>query len=324
MALLLREGEKSVQVKKINIGGIETENNLFLAPLAGYTNYPFRKMCLSLGASLAFSEMVSCKGLKYDNENTTQLLYTGEEEKIKAAQIFGCDPQIMRSTCEGEHLELFDIIDINMGCPMPKIYNNGEGSALLNDIPLAEKIISECTKSGKIITVKMRIGIDENHIIAEDFAKACEGAGASMLSVHGRTKDKIYAGEVDYAAIAKVKNAVKIPVVANGGIFSPGDADRMMEETGADGVMLARGALYNPRLFCEILGRSKPAFLPLFLEELKETEEIYGEHFAVVFMRKMASFYVKGIRGAAEIKNSLFKCSSVKEIESIVKTLPWD
>lgn len=313
-----------MQLKKINIGGTETENNVFLAPLAGYTNYPFRKMCLSLGASLAFSEMVSCKGLKYDNENTAQLLYTGTEEKIKAAQIFGCDPYIMRSACESDYLGPFDIIDINMGCPMPKIYNNGEGSALLNDISLAEKIVSECKKSGKTITVKMRIGIDENHIIAEEFAKTMEGAGASMLSVHGRTKDKIYAGEVDYGAIANVKKAVKIPVIANGGIFSKEDADKMMDETGADGVMLARGALYNPRLFCEILGKDKPKFLSLFLDELKETRSIYGEHFAVVFMRKMASFYVKGIRGAAEIKNSLFKCSSVEEIEEIVNALPWD
>lgn len=313
-----------MQINRIKIGEIETENNVFMAPLAGYTNYPFRKMCLKLGAGLCFTEMVSCKGLKYGNENTEELLYTDVNEKIKAAQIFGADPQIMRSACEGEALAPFEIIDINMGCPMPKIYNNGEGSALLNDIRLAEKIINEVKKSGKTVTVKFRIGVSEDKKITSEFAKMCEGAGASLISIHGRTKDKIYAGEVDYAEIASAKNAVSIPVIANGGIFSEADADRMINETGSDGVMLARGALYNPRLFCEILHTEKPSFKELFLDELHETYKIYGEHFAVVFMRKMASFYVKGMYGASDLKNRLFKCASVDEIENIIRELQWD
>lgn len=313
-----------MQIKSIKIGKVQLPNNVLMAPLAGYTNYPFRKMVLSLGAGLAFTEMVSCKGLKYGNENTTQLLYSDREEKIKAVQIFGNDPEIMRQACEGEALAPFDIVDINMGCPMPKIYNNGEGSALLNDIRLAEKIISECKKSGKEITVKMRTGIKSGQTVTRDFAVMCESAGASLITVHGRTKDKIYSGKPDFAEIERAKKAVTIPVVANGGIFSLKDADGMMENTGADGVMIARGALYNPRIFNEILGTPKPSFTALFLNELSETQRIYGERFAVVFMRKMASFYVKGIRGASEKKNELFQCKSVEEIEDIVRTLPWD
>ncbi len=312
-----------MQIKKIKIGNIETENNVFMAPLAGYTNYPLRKMCLKLGAGLAFTEMVSCKGLKYGNDNTAQLLYTTEYERIKAAQIFGNDAQIMRAACESEYLAPYEIIDINMGCPMPKIYNNGEGSALLNDIKLASNIVKEVKKSGKIVTVKIRTGVTADKLITEDFAKAMEDAGAEMITIHGRSKDKIYAGEVNYGEIYKAKRAVGVPVIANGGIFSIEDADKMMENTGADGIMLARGALYDPRLFCDILNTERPDFLPLFLDELKETYDIYGEHFAVVFMRKMASFYVKGMVGASDIKNALFSSKSVKEIEDIVKTLNW-
>lgn len=313
-----------MQIKPITIGNITVKNNVWMAPLAGYTNYPFRKLCYKLGAGLAFTEMVSCKGLKYGNENTTELLTTGEEEEVKAAQIFGCDPEVMRRACEGEALAPFPIVDINMGCPMPKIYNNGEGSALLENPALAERVVSEVKKSGKIVTVKMRTGIRAGEEITEEFARRMEGAGASLISVHGRTKDKIYAGEPNYEEIERAKRAVNIPVMGNGGIFSKEDADRMMERTGADGVLLARGALYHPRLFCEIFEREKPPFKELFLEELHDTSFLYGEHFAVVFMRKMASFYVKGMRGANELKNALFQCKSVIEIEEIVNGLNWD
>ena len=204
----------------IKIGKYETKNNVFLAPLAGYTNYPFRLLCKGYGAGLCFTEMVSAKGLKYGSENTKELLYTTEQEGLSAVQIFGSDPDIMRLACESKDLEAFPIVDINMGCPVPKIYKNGEGSALLENPRLAEKIVLECVKSGKEITVKFRIGIDEKRLVTTEFAKRMAGAGASLLTIHGRTKDKIYSGEVNTEEIAKAVQAVDIPVIANGGIFS--------------------------------------------------------------------------------------------------------
>jgi len=313
-----------MKLKTLKIGDINLKNNVLLAPLAGYTNYPFRRLCLKMGAGLCFSEMVSAKGLKYGNENTSILLTTGADEEVKAAQLFGCDPAIMRAACESEYLAPFKIVDINMGCPMPKIYNNGEGSALIGDMPLAEKIISECKKSGKIITVKTRIGLDKERIVAAEFAKMAEGAGADMITIHGRTKDKIYAGEVDYGSIADAKAAVKIPVIANGGVFSLSDADRLIGETGADGIAVARGALYDPRIFCDLTGSVRPPLKPLIIEELALTQRLYGERFATVFMRKMCAFYVKGARGAAAIKERLFRCQTAEELVKIVENLPLD
>ena len=305
-------------LRELKIAGMTTPNNVFLAPLAGYTNYPFRKMCQSLGAGLTFTEMVSCKGLLYNSEETKKLLYC-EEETPKAAQIFGCDPDIMRAACESEELAPFDLIDINMGCPMPKIVKNGEGSALLENLPLAEKVISACAKSGKRISVKFRIGVNDGDAHAAEYAKLCEGAGASMITVHGRTRDKIYAGPVDHAEIAAAKNAVKIPVIANGGIWNKDDMQKALERTGADGVMIARAALYRPQIFSDIAGIEAPPILELFLTELRETRELYGEHFACVFMRKMAAFYTKGMYGAAEWKRKLFSAATTSEVEELAR-----
>ena len=235
------------------VAGMKCPNNVFLAPLAGYTNYPFRSMCTRLGAGLTFTEMVSCKGLLYRSEETKKLLLHGDESP-KAAQIFGSDPALMREVCESEDLAPFDLIDINMGCPMPKVVRNGDGSALMENLPLAEKVISACARSGKRISVKFRIGVDEDHRIAAEFARLCEGAGACMIAVHGRTRDKVYAGAPDYAQIAEAKNAVNIPVIANGGIWSRPDMEKMLARTGADGVMIARAALYRPLIFCDLAG----------------------------------------------------------------------
>ena len=238
-----------MRLTPINIGNVTTRNNVFLAPLAGYTNYPFRRLCKEYGAGLCYTEMVSGKGLKYGSENTEELLYTDEKEGLCAAQIFGNDPEILRMACEHEKMAPFPIVDINMGCPVPKIYKNGEGSALLENPKLAENIVKECVKSGKIITVKFRIGIKADNLITEEFAKRMEGAGASLITIHGRTKDKIYAGEVNFKEIESAKKAVKIPVIANGGVFSNADAEKLMDETGADGVMVARAALFDPQIF---------------------------------------------------------------------------
>ncbi len=298
---------------KLDIAGMVCPNNVFLAPLAGYTNYPFRELCRSLGAGLTFTEMVSAKGLHYGSEETKKLLYCGGESP-KAAQIFGSEPDLMRAACESEALAPFDLIDINMGCPMPKIVRNGEGSALLENLSLAEKIISECAKSGKRISVKFRIGITDDQKITAEFARLCEGAGACMITVHGRSRERVYAGPPDYAEIAAAKDAVKIPVIANGGVWSKGDAEKTIARTGADGVMIARAALYRPQVFADIAGIDPPPMRELFLKQLKETKELFGERFATVFMRKMAAFYLKSTTGVAEKRRRFFGAQSTDEV----------
>lgn len=310
-----------MRLTPVQVGNIQIESNVFLAPLAGYTNYPFRRICKRYGAGLCYTEMVSGKGLKYGSENTEELLYTDEEEGICAAQIFGSDPDILRAACEHEKMQPFPIVDINMGCPVPKIYKNGEGSALLEDPRLAENIVRECVKSGKIITVKFRIGITDKNLITTEFAKRMEGAGASLITVHGRTKEKIYAGEVNFQEIAAAKRAVKIPVIANGGVFSNEDAEKLMAETGADGVMVARAALFDPQIFCDLTGKARTSRLKMFEDQLKWTEQVCDERFTVVFMRKMAAFYVKGTRGAAAFKERLFRAQTTEEILSIAREI---
>lgn len=308
-----------MNLKTIKIGNLHTKNNVFLAPLAGYTNAPFRRLCRQNGAGLAFTEMVSAKGLCYKSEKTEALLAVlPDDVGIRACQLFGAEPSFMRRACESEALAPFQLIDINMGCPMPKIYKNGEGSALLGDMPLAQKIISECKKSGKLISVKFRIGLDGDNLIAAEFAKMCEGAGADLITVHGRTRDKIYAGEVNFGQIAAAKNAVKIPVIANGGVFSGQDAQTLLVRTGADGISLARGALYNPWLFCDITKtpvRDKRADVKA---QLRATQKLYGERFACVFMRKMLSFYLKGQKNSAALRATLMQCADCTQILQIL------
>ena len=313
-----------MRLKQIDIGGLHTKNNVFLAPLAGYTNAVFRNLCYDLGAGLTFTEMVSAKGLCYNSEKTKELLYVlPTYEGIKACQIFGGDPLYMRRACESEELAPFDLIDINMGCPVPKIYKNGEGSYLLNDIRLAEKIISECKKSGKRISVKFRTGTDNEHIVCKEFAEMCEGAGADMICIHGRTRDKIYAGEVDFKEIEKAKAAVKIPVIANGGIFSLSDAEIIMDKTGADGVAVARGAMYNPRIFSEITGTEAGDFKEKVLKQISDTRALYGERFACVFMRKMVSFYIKGQKNSVAMRNELLKVKDTEALTALTRQIDF-
>ncbi len=310
-----------MQIKPLKIGNITLHNNVFCAPLAGYTNYAFRRLCKGYGAGLCYSEMVSAKGLKYGSENTQQLLFTDEEEGLVAAQIFGSEPDVMRAACEHEKLQPFPIVDINMGCPVPKIYKNGEGSALLANPVLAEKIVKECLKSGKIITVKIRIGLQENKLITAEFAKRMAGAGASLITVHGRTKDKIYAGEVNYNEIAAAKRAVDIPVIANGGVFSNADAEKLLNQTGADGVMVARAALFDPQLFCDLTGKARESKLEMFNKQTAWTKQTCDERFSTVFLRKMAAFYLKGERGAAAYKDRLFRAQTTDEVCAIAKEI---
>ncbi len=310
-----------MRLQPIKLHTITLENNVFLAPLAGYTNYGFRRLCKGFGAGLCFTEMVSAKGLKYGSENTAELLYTDNEEGITAAQIFGNEPKTMRLACENEKLSAFPIVDINMGCPVPKIYKNGEGSALLENPALAEEIVKECVKSGKIITVKFRIGVNENCIITEEFAKRMEGAGASLLTVHGRTRDKMYSGEVRFKEIERAKNAVKIPVIANGGVFSDEDAQTLMDRTGADGVMVARASLFNPQIFCELTGKEKIGKWELFQRQMEWTRKTQDDRFTCVFMRKMGAFYVKGERNAGAYKDAFFQAQTPEEVLAIAKEI---
>lgn len=310
-----------MRLTPISLGNMQIENNVLLAPLAGYTNYAFRRLCKGYGAGLCYTEMVSAKGLKYGSENTKELLYTDQNEGTCAAQIFGSEPDTMRAACEHEAFAPFPIVDINMGCPVPKIYKNGEGSALLENPALAEKIVNACVKSGKIITVKFRIGITDDRLIAAEFAKRMEGAGASMLTVHGRTKDKVYAGEVNFAEIAAAKGAVHIPVIANGGVFSVTDGEKLLGETGADGLMVARAALFDPQLFCDLTGKPRESKLHMFEKQLQWTEALCDERFTTVFMRKMAAFYVKGEKGAAAYKERLFAAQTPREILTIVREI---
>ena len=310
-----------MRLTPITIGNITIKNNVFLAPLAGYTNYPFRRLCKSYGAGLCYTEMVSAKGLKYGSENTKELLYTDKEEGLCAAQIFGNEPDTLRLACENDALAPFPIIDINMGCPVPKIYKNGEGSALLENPKLAEQIVKECVKSGKIITVKMRIGIHEGDYITRDFALRMQDAGAQLITIHGRTKDKVYAGDVHFDEIAKAKQALQIPVIANGGVFSNADAERLINETGADGVMVARASLFDPQIFCQLTENPTENKLEMFEKQLKWTGQVCDERFTTVFMRKMAAFYVKGERGAAAYKERLFQSQTPDEILAIAREM---
>ena len=311
--------------QRLKFGDTYAENRVLCAPLAGYTDFAFRKLCYRFGAGLCFTEMVSAKGLLYNSEATRKLLYKAEGEEQTAAQLFGGDPSVMRSACESEYLGGYQTVDINMGCPVPKVYKNGEGSALLADTPRAEKIISACKASGKTITVKFRIGLDQNRVVAAEFAKMCEGAGADMITVHGRTRDRYYAGEPDYAAIASAKNAVGIPVIANGGIFSRADALKMLDETGADGVMVARAAMYDPHIFAEILGRPAAWDRRAAIEEqIADMLPFYGENYTVVQMRKMTAFYTRGMHGGARWREKLFACDKVSSLLSLVAEIFGD
>lgn len=312
-----------MQIKSIKIGNIETPNNVFLAPLAGYSDAALRIICNDYGAGLCFTEMVSCKGLKYGSNNSSELLFTYDEEKIKAVQIFGNNPQIMGEIASSSHLEKFDIIDINMGCPVNKIYSNGEGSALLKDLNLASKIIKAVKKSGKPVSVKFRIGLKDGEYVTESFAKMCEDSGADMITIHGRTREAVYSGPCNFNEIYKAKRAVKIPVIGNGGIFSAKDADELVNNTGVDGVMIARGAMNNPTLFSEIL--NKEIVVPLkqqMLKHLRLLTERYGSKRTAVIFRKQMSFYLKGIRDSKKLKEQVFSSLTAEDIENVILSLP--
>lgn len=309
-------------IKSLNIGSYISKNNLFIAPLAGFTDHAFREICLSLGAGLVYTEMVSAKALIHNNERTKELLIGANDQTV--AQIFGNEPQVLKTACEHPDLAPYKLVDINMGCPAPKIYNNKEGSYLLNDFDLAGKLIYECAKTDKIITVKTRLGLTNEKPLIIDFAKLCEDNGAKLITIHARSKEAVYSGECNYSLVEKVKSKVNIPVIVNGGIFTTQDAIKAYKESGADGIMLARGVLENPTLICDILNTKAPTVKSLLYKQLQILKDTLGnEYYVAVRMRKAIAYYLKRVRGSKELKLKIFNATSVREIKDILSNIEF-
>ena len=308
-----------MQIKEIAIANLKIKNNVFLAPMAGYTDYCYRHLQLEQGVGLAFTELVSAKGLMYGGNGSKELLYSGDDIENTAVQLFGGDPYYMRSACESEVLKDFKIVDINMGCPVPKVYKNGEGSALLNDMNRARSVVSECVKSGKIITAKIRTGLKSGDDIASEYAKTLEDEGVSLVTIHGRVREAYYSGEPDYNAIEKAKKSVKIPIIANGGIFTESDANLMMDRTGADGVMLARGAIANPFLSARLTNTNTHADLKRYIiEHIELRRARYDERIACVEFRKFIPYYFKGMEGIKKLKNELTLAQDTDQLLKLI------
>jgi len=290
----------------MKIGSIDFKNNVFMAPMAGITDMAFRTICRELGAGLVYTEMIVAKGIYYKNSRTRKMLEVDDREKPVGMQVFGNDPDIIAEVCAefgtGDDICL---VDINMGCPVPKIVRNGEGAALMREPELAAKIVSGLKKKiSKPVTVKIRKGYTQKEINAVEFARAMEDAGADAVTVHGRTRNQMFKGDADWDIIRQVKENVKIPVIGNGDIFDPEDAVRMMQQTGCDGVMVARGALGNPWIFRQIrqLLDGKDMEYPspqekadMFMEHLKRALPCHGEKVACLRMQKHIKYYSRMI-----------------------------
>ncbi len=311
-----------MEIRKIRLGNLLLPSNVFMAPLAGYTCYPFRLLAYELGAGLCFTEMVSANALKYKDRATKLLLFTTEKEKIKAVQLLGGNPAVMEQMAGSELLQKFDIIDINMGCPVPNVFKSGEGSALMLDWKRAAAIIRGCKKSGKIVTVKSRIGISEDCMFAAEFARVCEDAGADMITIHGRSRSMMYDGRPYLNEIEKAKAAVSIPVIANGGIYSVEMAEQVMECTGADGIMLARYGLEHPFVFSELTGKpcKKTAF-QILSEQIALTAKHYDETFTLSYIKKIASYMMKKRIGTKQYKEQMYKSGSLEELCQILELI---
>ncbi|QQY79470.1 tRNA-U20-dihydrouridine synthase [Keratinibaculum paraultunense] len=314
----------------MEIGNVKLQNNIFLAPMAGVTDRAYRIICKEMGAGLVFTEMVSSKGLYYEDEKTKELTSIAEKERPVAIQIFGSDPSIMSEVVKKyiNPRDDIDILDINMGCPAPKIVKNGDGAALLKNPSLIKKILKEVVKvSTKPVTIKIRIGWDINNINGMEIAKMAEAEGVSAITVHGRTRDMFYSGKANWEYIGKIKNYVNIPVIGNGDIFEPIDAINMMEYTGCDGVAIGRGAMGNPWIFKRInlLLKGKDDVNPsdidrinMAIKHLDMVCDVKGEKIGVREMRKHIAWYLKGMRNSNKIKNTINTVETKQETEKIL------
>lgn len=293
-----------------------------MAPLAGYTCYPFRMLVREMGAALCYTEMVSCNGLKYKDKATKALLFTTEWETPKAAQILGADSRVMAEMCRFGIPEEYDMIDINMGCPVPNVMKSGEGCALMGDLRRASQIIRACADGNRPVTVKFRTGIHESDMITAEFAKMCEDSGAAMITIHGRSRNMMYDGAPYYEQIQQAKAAVRIPVIANGGIRSVEDAKKMMMETGADGIMIARYALENPYIFSVLTHTPvKKSRLTLLQEQLELCKSYYDESFTLAYMKKITSYFMKKRAGTKRYKMELFRCGNCAELSDLLEKI---
>ncbi len=315
----------------MTIGSLELTGNVFLAPMAGVTDLPFRLLCSEQGASLVYTEMVSAKAMHYNDRETLKLIETHPQEKPVAVQIFGSEPEIMAEAAERlSHREDLALIDINMGCPAPKIVKNSEGSALMRNPELVRRIVREVVKaSAKPVTVKIRKGWNESEINAVKIALICEEEGAQAVTVHGRTRDQFYSGNTDLKIIKEVKQNLTIPVIGNGDIKSPEDAGYMVQLTGCDAVMVGRGAQGNPWIFNKIneyysfgyykQKTDKKELLDTILRHYTLMEEYKGERTAMLEMRKHIGWYLHGLPDSAHIRALIFRITEKDEVIKILK-----